>query len=108
MAATGRRQRIGSQTSFNSELQAQLKSGSVVGETAVTGGVKLPQRLRDAYQSWNLGRNIDEVAQLLINPDAVGPFRALANAPSGSAKAIAAATRLVALAQSSNRKERRQ
>ncbi|CAJ0876559.1 hypothetical protein AMST5_02797 [freshwater sediment metagenome] len=108
MAATGRRQRIGSQTSFNNELQAQLKKGSIVGESAATGGLKFPQRMRDAYQAWNLGRNVDQVARLLTDPEAVAPFRALANAPSGSSKAIAAATRLVALAQSSNRKERRQ
>jgi hypothetical protein len=77
---------------------------------------KLPTRLAFAiavrnegrYQEGNLGRNIDQVAKLLTAPEAVGPFRALANVPSGGSKTIAAATRLVALAQSPNRKERRQ
>jgi hypothetical protein len=107
MEATGRRQRIGSQTAFNAELQSQLKQGSIVGESAATGGVKLPQRLRDAYQAWNLGRNVDQVAHLLTDPEAIPVFRALANAPSGSAKAIAAATRLAVMAQSSNKKDRK-
>jgi hypothetical protein len=107
MAATGRRQRVGSQTAFNQELQAQLKQGSIVGETAATGGVKFPQRMRDAYQAWNLGRNVDQVARLLTDPEAIPVFRALANAPSGSAKAIAAATRLAVIAQSSNKKDRK-
>lgn len=107
MAATGRRQRIGSQTAFNAELQSQLKAGSIVGESAATGGVKLPQRLRDAYQAWNLGRNVDQVARLLTDPAAVPVFRALASSPPGSAKAVAAATRLAILSQSSNKKERK-
>lgn len=107
MAATGQRQRIGSQTAFNAELQGQLKSGSIVGESAATGGIKLPQRMRDAYQAWNLGRNVEEVARLLTDPEAVPVFRALANAPAGSSKAIAAATRLAIIAQSSNKKERK-
>jgi hypothetical protein len=108
MAATGRRQRAGSQTSFNTELLGQLKEGSIIGEAAATGGIKLPQRLRDAYQAWNLGRNVDEVASLLTDPKAVPMFRALADAPSGSAKAIAAATRLAIIAQSPKRKDRSQ
>lgn len=44
-----------------------------------------------------------EVARLLTDPKAVPMFQALADAPTGSAKAIAAATRLALIVQSLNR-----
>lgn len=107
MSATGRRQRIGSQTAFNADIQEHLAKGSTLGEAIATGGIKFPQMMRDAYQRWNMGKNVEEVANLLTDPQAVPVFKALANAPSGSSKAIAAATRLAIIAQSSNKKERK-
>lgn len=97
MEATGRRQRIGSQTAFNQELQQQLKEGGIVGEAVATGGIKLPQRIRETLQSWNIGRNTDRLANLLTDPNAVDAFRQLATAPSNSRRAALSTIRLVGL-----------
>jgi hypothetical protein len=114
MEATGQRQRIGSQTAFNTEMQEALKTGRTlteVGALAAGAGVKLPARIRDAYQRWNLGKNIDEIARLLTEPEAAAVFRSLAEAAPGSARAAQAAARLVYISQnaaksSDKRKER--
>jgi hypothetical protein len=102
MAATGQRQRIGSQTAFNQELQAAMKTGGAIGEgtaLAAGAGLKLPARIFERYQQWNLGKNTDELARLLADPKASKEFSALASAPRGSAKAAAAAARLVYIAR---------
>lgn len=64
--ATGRRQRIGSQTAFNQEYQRQLAGGGAVGET-LTG---MRQAVRQRYQAWRLGRNLDDLARLLTDQNA--------------------------------------
>jgi len=97
MEATGRRQRIGSQTAFNQELQQQLKEGGIVGEAVATGGIKLPQRVRETLQSWNIGKNTEKLSYLLTDPSAVDAFRSLANAPTGSKKAMLQTIRIVGL-----------
>ena len=101
MEATGQRQRVGSQTAFNAEMQQSLKTGGLLGEgtSLVAGaGVKLPGRIREAYERWSMGRNVDAIAKLLVNPDAVPAFIGLAKARPGSAGQIAVITRLAALA----------
>ena len=111
MEATGRRQRIGSPTAFNQELQQQLKEGGIVGEAIATGGIKLPQRIRETLQSWNLGQNTERLANLLTNPNAVDAFRQLANSGSKSERVALSTIRLVGLANrgysGANNKDRR-
>lgn len=100
MEATGQRQRIGSQTAFNAEMQAALKSGGMLGEAATLAagvGTQFPKRVLERFKQWNLGRNTDELARLLTDPRATGLFRTLAEAPQGSSRAYAAAARLGAL-----------
>jgi hypothetical protein len=104
MGATGQRQRIGSQTAFNQELQASLKSGSVIGEAATLaagGGLRLPARIQEAFQRWNLGRNTDELARLLTDPQAGPAFRKLLAAKDRSAL-VNATARIVAIASASS------
>ncbi|MDR6826490.1 hypothetical protein J2X48_000706 [Bosea sp. BE271] len=101
MSATGQRQRIGSQTAFNQETQDILRRGGAVGEAAnvvATGGIKLPGRIKEAYEQWRLGRNTEQIAQLFTDPNAINLFRALGRAAPGSAQAEAMAARLGALA----------
>jgi hypothetical protein len=112
MAATGQRQRIGSQTAFNQEMQAVLKAGGMGSEAGVLAagvGMKLPARIYEAFQRWNLGRNTDEIARLLTDPQAAPAFRNLALARHGSQQEAAALTRLVNIAsekkQSADRKK---
>jgi hypothetical protein len=64
--ATGRRQRIGSQTAFNQEYQRQLQGGRALGE-GLTGARRA---IRERYQQWRLGRNLDELARLLTDQGA--------------------------------------
>lgn len=97
MSATGQRQRIGSQTAFNQEAQDVLKRGGMVGEvanTVATAGVKLPARVKEAYEQWRLGQNTGQIAQLFTDPNAIGLFRQLARAAPGSSQAQAIAARL--------------
>lgn len=101
MSATGQRQRIGSQTAFNQETQDILRRGGAVGEAAnvvATGGIKLPGKIKEAYEQWRLGRNTEQIAQLFTDPNAINLFRALGRAAPGSAQAEAMAARLGALA----------
>lgn len=108
MEATGQRQRIGSQTAFNQELQAQLKSGGITGEVttlAAGGGMKLPARIKEKIEQWRLGKNVDEIARLLTDPKAADAFRALADAPSDSQRMIGAIARLYSISQRASNRE---
>jgi len=108
MEATGQRQRIGSQTAFNQELQAQLKSGGITGEVttlAAGGGLKLPARIKEKFEGWRLGKNVDEIARLLTDPQAADAFRALADAPNGSQRMIGAIARLYSISQRASNRE---
>lgn len=111
MEATGRRQRVGSQTAFNQELQQQLKDGGIIGEAVATGGIKLPQKIRDTLQEWNLGKNTDRLAKLLTDAKAIDAFLQMANSGSSLDKTMLSTIRLVGLANrgysGANKTERR-
>lgn len=104
LSATGQRQRIGSQTAFNQEAQDVLKRGGALGETAnavATGGIKLPGRIKEAYEQWRLGQNTQQIAQLFTDPNAIAMFRRLAAAAPGTNQAQAIGARLASMAISS-------
>jgi hypothetical protein len=106
LEAQGTRQRIGSQTTFNTEMLGELRRGNAVGEAvlqASTVGLNLPRKVKDTVERWRLGRNVDELANLFANPEAGKRFRQLAEAPAGSSQAGAIATRLVYLATQPSR-----
>ncbi len=99
LEAQGTRQRIGSQTAFNTEALAALKNGGAASEAAsVIGGLgmKWPQRVKDTIDAWRLGRNVDQLAYLLTNPAAAKVFRELATSP-GDARASSLIARLAAI-----------
>ncbi len=101
VAATGQRQRIGSQTAFNQEMQDLLRRGGTIGEAAnalATGGIKLPGRIKEAYEQWRLGRNTGQIARLITDPNALPLFRRLAQEAPGSSRAQAMVARLTAMA----------
>ena len=100
VAATGQRQRIGSQTAFNQAVQGELQKGGAVGEAVnavATAGIKLPGRITKAYEEWRLGRNTEQIARLITDPNALAMFRRLAQAAPGSSQAQAIAARLAAM-----------
>lgn len=101
METTGERQRIGSRTSFNTELVGDLKRGGLVGEAAsatTTGGLSLVPRLREAYQRYRLGEGTEQLARLFTDPAALPDLRGLLRAPRGSPNELLFAGRLTAIA----------
>lgn len=103
LSATGQRQRIGSQTAFNQETQDILRRGGAIGEAAnavATAGIKLPGRIKDAYEQWRLGRNTEQIARLFTDPNAIDMFRRLGRAAPGSSQAQAISARLAVMATS--------
>jgi hypothetical protein len=101
MKATGQRQRLGSLTAFNTEALKTLEGGSklrAAGSVAAGAGAKIPAILRDKYLAWSLGKNLNELAGLMVDPEAGALFKQLATTASGSGKAAAIAARLIFLA----------
>lgn len=86
LEAQGQRQRIGSQTAFNTEALKDLSSGSALGSTAAVasgGGFQWPRKAMEVFERWRLGRNVDEIARLITDPQGARVFRELAGAEHG-------------------------
>ena len=101
MEAQQYRQAAGSRTAFKTPGVEDLKSGGIANNVAqVVGGAgfNLPKKVMGAIQNWNVGRNLDELANLLTAPEAAERFRQLSRLPSGSAQFGAVAARLTNLA----------
>lgn len=101
MEAQQYRQATGSRTAFKIPGVDDLKSGGAANNVAqVVGGagVKLPQKVMTAIQNWNVGRNVDELANLLTAPEAAERFRQLANLPRGSTQFATIVSRLGTIA----------
>lgn len=106
MEAQQFRQATGSRTAFKGPAVDQLKGGGLVrsgAEAVSTAGFSIPKKVMKKFDDWSVGRNLDELANVLTNPDAASTFRSMATAPRGSAKAAALTTRLGYLAISSQR-----
>ena len=102
------RQATGSRTAFKIPGVEDLKSGGILNNAAQTvggGGMKIPQKVMNGIQNWNVGRNLDDLARLLTDPAAAREFRAIATAPRGSSKALALTTRLAFVAFNSRKSE---
>lgn len=70
--ATGRRQPRNSATEFNRMITTELSGGRALGEamSGAAGRFNPLSAVRDRYQQWMLGRNLDGLARLLTNPNA--------------------------------------
>jgi hypothetical protein len=102
LEAQGSRQRIGSQTAFNQEVQQNLKQGGTVAEAlsgVASGGLKLPSKIMQRIEQWRMGGNVAQIADILTNPTAAPLFRQLATAPPTSARAAAIVSRLTYLGE---------
>lgn len=87
LEAQGQRQRIGSQTAFNQEALKDLAGGSALGTTATVaagGGLSWPRKAVEVVERWRLGRNVDEIARLITDPEGARVFGKLAGAKQGS------------------------
>lgn len=86
LEAQGQRQAIGSQTAFNQEVLQDLRQGKLASEagTAVlSGGLKLPTKIKDRIERWRMGNSVDELARLFTDPAAGREFMRLATARTG-------------------------
>lgn len=105
MEAIGTRQNIGSKTAYNAEFLKGASASGIAGEI-VKGAAnpisRLSKGLIDKYERWSLGRNLNELADILTNPAAVGQLRAIAHMPVNSPQAATIALRLANLSRSAS------
>ncbi len=97
LAATGARQPKGSLTAFN---QLEVQSMSTGGLQALAAKGASPGKwmsfANDAFKAWSLGRNLDQLANILTNPRSGDAFRQIIRIPPTSDRAVIAAGRLIA------------
>jgi hypothetical protein len=99
--ATGRRQAVGSQTEFNRLITERLKGGGIPGEalSGAAGKINPLAAIRDRYQQWRMGRNVEDLAQLMIDPNArerlIALSRYSARTPRGAALAAELTSQLL-------------
>lgn len=94
--ATGKRQDIGSRTAFNAADLADLSRGKITSEgaKAAVSWQRLLTGLGQAWDRWQLGSNLGQLAHVLTNPQSGNMLRAIASRPSGSREATVLAARL--------------
>lgn len=97
MEATGERQALGSKTSFNDQELARLANpGGVVGAVQnLAAPSSWAGLFKKNLEQWKLGRNLDQLADILTNPASGRLLRQIANAPRDSRAATAIAARLI-------------
>ena len=108
MEAQQYRQATGSRTAFKIPGVEDLKSGGVANNVAqVVGGAgfQFPRKVANAIQNWNVGRNVDELANLLTSPEAAARFRQLASVPPTSAQFGALLARLTNIAREGSKSD---
>lgn len=94
--ATGRRQTIGSQTEFNRLISERLKQGGIPGEVfSGTANMNPLSMIRDRYQQWQLGRNLGDIATLIIDPNARNKLIELAGLHQASPRGMVISAELV-------------
>jgi hypothetical protein len=100
LEATGLRQRAGSQTSSNMQMEESFRAGGKFGEAlSIAGGgfLKLPERIRQSYERYRLGEGTAELARIFTDPAALPVFKALAREAADTSKAQALSARLISL-----------
>lgn len=105
MQATGMRQRPGSKTAFNQELQESMGVGGAGSETAkvaLSPGVWL-KKANEVIGKWQAGQNLDELARIITDPNAGAILARLSALPKHSPEAAFLVARLTALSQSARR-----
>lgn len=95
--ATGKRQQPGSLTAFNAQDLKDMSQGRITSEGAkvAVAPSRILSKLGDAWDQWQLGRNLDQLAQILTDPRGAGHLRAIAARPQGSTEAALIAGRLM-------------
>lgn len=83
--ATGTRQPIGSKTAFNAQELRDLSTGGMIANAAKTGASpgKWLTAISEAWSRWQLGNNVEQLAQILVDPRSRNLLRAIASRPAG-------------------------
>jgi hypothetical protein len=102
LEATGTRQTIGSRTAFNAQELKDLTTGTFTAAAVKSAGspTRLMGIVSDTWGRWQLGRNLDQLARIMVDPNAVQLFRRIAASPSNSQAALTLTARLAAMANS--------
>jgi hypothetical protein len=95
--ATGTRQPIGSRTAFNAQDMKDLSTGSAVagGVKLAASPIKLAGAVADAWERWQLGNNVGELARILTDPRSAPVLRKVARMSTDNSEAVIAAGRLI-------------
>lgn len=103
LEATGTRQNIGSRTAYNAEFLKGAAGSNLPGEVAKASvnPMRGLQPLVDRYAQYRLGRNLNELADILTNPNSANHLRAIARMPANGSQAVNIALRLGTAARSS-------
>lgn len=96
MAATGTRQPKGSLTAFNALEVPSMSSAGLASLAAKGASPGLYWRAAtEAFQSWSLGRNLDQFARLITDPRSGDALRQIIRIPAGSDRAVLTLGRLI-------------
>jgi len=95
--ATGTRQGKGSLTAFNAQELKSMSGSNMVGEAVKTGlsPGKWWSVVNDKWGQWKLGRNLDQLAQILTDPRSAPVMKRIAAMPKGSSEAGYLVSRLI-------------
>jgi hypothetical protein len=97
MEAQQYRQATGSRTAFKIPGVEDLKGGGLVNNAAqVVGGAGIPisRKVTNAIQDWNVGRNLDALADILTSPEGMRRLRQLSQLPPDSVQFATVLNRL--------------
>lgn len=110
LEATGTRQGVGSRTAYNMEINKAQGAGGLARDAAKAGAnpLKALQPLIDRYEQYKLGRNLDQLANVLTDPGSVNLLRAIARAPASSGQVPNIALRLATFTNASRTESPRQ
>lgn len=107
--AIGKRQPVGSKTAFNTQDISDLSTGGTLANSAklALAPAKWTTKVSDLWSRWQLGRNVGQAAEILVDPNSRALLRAIAARPADSREAAIIAGRLAIIASQSNNKEKR-
>jgi hypothetical protein len=104
--AMGERQPIGSRTAFNAQDLEEMGTGGAVGNTAKTilAPKKWASLANDLITRWQAGRNLDQLARILTDPETQARLVSIAGMLSEGQEARRIAMRLSAIGYSASQR----
>lgn len=77
MEATGTRQNVGSRTAYNTEIARNLSGGGTVAKIA-SDPLGFLKPVRETFEKWRYGRDLNQAATILTDPNSAGMLREFA------------------------------